>query len=105
MGLRVRLNVNFSEILVKLCQRHLQSGFRRIDHNRRSTLADNVFRYSELIFEHKLGQLKKYTVLSFENVVKRTACHIRKLKNFRIRRAFKALLNEELYTHGKDSPL
>ena len=101
--LRVRLDVDLTQIFVQLCQCHLDRRLHRVDVNRRQLRARHAARHGKLIGEHELRQLRQHAVLGAENVLERAVRNLGLFNDLRQRRPLVALFQKELDAHGQDS--
>ena len=101
-SLCVSFDVDFPQMLVQLCQRHLDGSLRRVDIDRREKDAGELARGAELVGEHELHQLGQNAVLGAENILEAAvgdACLVDDLRNCGF---FIALLEKKLDADGQD---
>ena len=92
--LRVGFDVDFAQIFVQLCQRHLNRRFHRIHIDRRQPLPRDFACRTKLIAEHEYDQLRQHAVLRAKNILKGAVGNVSFLHDLRNRCFFISLLQK-----------
>ena len=101
--LGIGFNINFPQVFIQLCKRHLDRCFHCINIDRRELCARCASCHRKLILKHELHKLCQYAVFCTENVLKAAAGHAGLLDDFRHSCLFVPLLQEEFYAYLQDA--
>ena len=101
--LRIGLKINFPQILVELCERHLNGCLDRVDIDGRQRLPRRLARHGKLVAEHELDELCQNAVLGAENILKRAVGNARLVDDLCDRRLLVSLLQKELDADRQDA--
>ena len=101
--LRICFQIDFPQVLVQFCERHLDRGFHCVDINGRKLYTCCTSCHRKLILKHELHKLCQHAVLCTENVLEAAAGHAGLLDDFRHSCLFVPLLQEEFYAYLQDA--